>query len=66
MKIVLNGSLKEVAPDTAVGELLEMLELLPEQVAVEVNGGLVVRAERSAFQLKEDDVVELVTLVGGG
>ncbi len=63
---MLNGSLKEVAPDIAVGELLETLELLPEQVAVEVNGGLVVRAERSAFQLKEDDVVELVTLVGGG
>ena len=63
---MLNGSLKEVALDIAVEELLETLELSPEQVAVEVNGGLIVRAERAAFQLTENDVVELVTLVGGG
>jgi thiamine biosynthesis protein ThiS len=63
---VLNGDPKEVGEEIAVEELIETLELSPEQVAVEVNGGLIVRAERAAFQLKESDVVELVTLVGGG
>ncbi|MDE0891138.1 MAG: sulfur carrier protein ThiS [Planctomycetota bacterium] len=63
---MLNGSLKEVGEDIAVEELIETLELSPGQVAVEVNGGLIVRAERAACQLKESDVVELVTLVGGG
>ena len=66
MKIVLNGSPKEVAEGIAVEELIETLELSAEQVAVEVNGGLVARAERATCQLKENDVVELVTLVGGG
>jgi len=66
LKIVLNGNLKEVGEDIAVEELIETLELSPGQVAVEVNGGLIVRAERAACQLKESDVVELVTLVGGG
>ncbi len=63
---MLNGSPKEVAEGIAVEELIETLELPAEQVAVEVNGGLVARAERAACQLKESDVVELVTLVGGG
>ncbi len=63
---MLNGSPKEVAEGIAVEELIETLELPAEQVAVEVNGGLVARAERAACQLRENDVVELVTLVGGG
>jgi sulfur carrier protein len=66
LKIVLNGSPKEVADEIAVEELIGVLELSSAQVAVEVNGALVVRSERASFQLAESDVVELVTLVGGG
>ena len=66
MKIALNGSQKEVADAIAVDELIEALELAPEQVAVEVNGELVAKASRAEVQLSEGDAVELVTLVGGG
>ena len=66
LKIVLNGSPKEVADTFAVDELIETLEFAPELVAVEVNGELVTRTEREGFQLAEGDMVELVTLVGGG
>ena len=51
MKIVLNGSPKEVAEGIAVEELIETLELSAEQVAVEVNGGLVARAEPRGLRL---------------
>ena len=66
LKIVLNGSPKEVADALAVDELIETLALAPELVAVEVNGELVTRANREGVQLVEGDAVELVTLVGGG
>ena len=66
MKIALNGSPKEVADAIAVDELIKQLELAPEQVAVEVNGELLARADREGVQLAEGDAVELVTLVGGG
>ncbi len=66
LKIVLNGSPEEVVDALAVDELIEGLALAPEQVAVEVNGELVTRAERAGVQLSEGDAVELVTLVGGG
>jgi thiamine biosynthesis protein ThiS len=66
LKIVLNGSPKEVADEIAIEELIGALELSSAQVAVEVHGALVVRSERASFQLAESDVVELVTLVGGG
>ena len=66
LKIVLNGSPSEVADAMAVDELIEDLALAPEQVAVEVNGELVARADRAGHQLVEGDAVELVTLVGGG
>jgi len=66
LKIVLNGSPKEVADTLAVDELIETLEFAPELVAVEVNGELVTSTEREGFQLAEGDMVELVTLVGGG
>ena len=56
----------ETADAMVVAELIEDLDLSPEQVAVEVNGELVPRAERAAHQLSEGDAVELVTLVGGG
>ena len=66
LKIVLNGSPKEVADALAVDELIETLALAPELVAVEVNGELVTRTDREGVQLAEGDAVELVTLVGGG
>ena len=66
MKIVLNGSPKEVADALAVNELIESLAFAPELVAVEVNGELVTRVDRERLQLAEGDAVELVTLVGGG
>jgi len=66
MKILLNGEERDVAEGTSVASLVAALGLRPAQVAVEVNRALVPRAEHAATMLAEGDVVELVTLVGGG
>lgn len=66
IEITLNGERRSVGSATTVGDLLRELELRPEVVAVEVNRRLVPRASRDGRALAEGDVVELVTLVGGG
>ena len=66
MKLRLNGAEREVPDDLTVATLVTWLELVPEQVAVERNGTIVRRAGHAATPLTEGDVLEVVTLVGGG
>src|SRR4051812_45299100 len=49
-----------------VAELIGQLALKPEHVAVEVNRGLVPRARHAEVRVSAGDVLEIVTLVGGG
>jgi len=64
--IRVNGAAREVPEGTTVAGLVELLELVPAQVAVERNGALVRRADHAATSLAAGDVLEIVTLVGGG
>jgi sulfur carrier protein len=66
VKVTLNGEQIEVAHATTLTGLLEMLGLRSEQVAVELNRVLVPRAKHEATVLHAGDVLEVVTLVGGG
>ena len=64
--ITLNGKAHSVLAGTRVADLCAELGLVPEQVAVELNERVVRRDVRGSTQLSEGDVVEIVTLVGGG
>ena len=65
MKLIVNGKEKDVAVST-VRDLVVELGLGEQPVAVEVNKAVVPRKEHDAKVLNEGDIVELVTLVGGG
>ncbi len=65
-EIVCNGQPCPLQPGTTVARLLEQLRLDPRRVAVEVNRELVPRARHAQHTLRPGDVVEIVTLVGGG
>jgi thiazole synthase len=69
MKITINGEAKELpsgdGPRT-VADLLVFLALPVDRVAVELNGGLVRRPDRECRTVVDGDVLEIVTLVGGG
>jgi len=65
MTIQVNGDLRDIEPDTTVLMLLEQLKLKPGNVAVELNRRLL-RSEKYQTVLKANDVVEIVTFVGGG
>jgi thiamine biosynthesis protein ThiS len=66
LEIRLNGRPHRVPEGTSVADLVKGLGLAPEQVAVERNERLVRRTEQAGTPLAAGDVVEVVTLVGGG
>jgi sulfur carrier protein len=68
MRITVNGTVHELpaTPAATLDELIVRLSLPAERVAVELNGTVVRRGDRARRTLADGDVVEIVTLVGGG
>ncbi len=66
VQITLNGERRELPGPVSVAELVRSLGLKPEYVAVEVNKGLVTRSRLAETVIASGDVLEVVTLVGGG
>lgn len=64
--VTLNGEEREIREGLSVAELIRGLDLPPEQVAVELNRVLVRRSSHADTAIHGGDVVEVVTLVGGG
>jgi thiazole synthase len=64
--ITLNGERREFPEALTVADLLRQLGVRPEHVAVEVNRALVTRARHAETPVAPGDVLEVVTLVGGG
>jgi thiamine biosynthesis protein ThiS len=65
MTITLNGQPRDLPEGATIQSVLAELKLTPDKVAVELNRRLV-RAAGYGTPLKEGDVVEVVTFVGGG
>lgn len=66
MMLTVNNKPLDVPDQATVEGLLRQLDLSRAPCAVEVNRELVPKARHAAVVLKDGDVVEIVTLVGGG
>lgn len=66
MRIRLNGEETEVAQGTTIGQLADRTSRDRSRIAVERNRKVVPRADYDRSDVREGDVVEVVTLVGGG
>ncbi len=66
MLITLNGESHELAAEATISDLLTQRQLDPRYLAAEVNREVVPRAKHAQHVLHPGDVVEIVTLVGGG
>lgn len=66
MRVRVNGDERDLKTGSTVSDLLRELGLDRAVCAAEVNKQLVPAREREARELREGDVVEIVTLVGGG
>ena len=66
MRIQVNGQWLDQPDDLDVAALLVEMSLEPRRVAVELNKQLVPRSQHDQTPLKDQDQLEIVTLVGGG
>ena len=66
LRIDVNGEPRTVPAGSTVADLVQLLGLLPAQVAVERNKSIVRRTEHAATVLADGDRLEVVTFFGGG
>ena len=66
MQISVNGEEMEVSPGFTIGNLLNLLELTPERLAVERNGMVISRKLLTETTLEAGDKLEIVKAIGGG
>ena len=66
MRIHINGEQREIEEDMSLPELIAVLKLKAEQVAIELNQKVVRRAQWESTVLEANDSVEIVHFVGGG
>ncbi len=66
MNITLNGQTKQLPDALNISGMIEQLCKDKIPVATEVNGEIVKKLQWDEMILKEGDIVELVSFVGGG
>ena len=66
MQILLNGEPREVPPEINLHDLLRLLGLKEDRVAIELNRGIVKRDRWPETLLRDHDRLEIVQFVGGG
>jgi sulfur carrier protein len=66
MTVTINGKQIEFDSAPTGAELLELLNITPTTVVAELNGEIIKREQFLLLTLSDQDVLELVTVVGGG
>ena len=66
MLLRVNGNSVEINDGSNVGELLDMLEIPKNKVAVELNGTVIPNSELLGKVLEDQDILEIVRAIGGG
>lgn len=63
--VKINGTWLDIAGKT-LAEYLETTSYNPKRIAVECNGEIVPKGQYDSAVLQDDDVIEVVSFVGGG
>jgi sulfur carrier protein len=66
MNITINGETKTVVASMSLTQLIALLDLTNNRVAIERNGAIVPRSQHEQTLLTEGDALEIVVAVGGG
>lgn len=66
MKVFINGKAEELPGEMTLVELLSRKGLEPDRLVVEYNYNVVKKEEWSSITVKENDVLEVLSFVGGG
>jgi sulfur carrier protein len=66
MNITINGKIQQSTQGTNLSEIISTYCKVPKHVITELNGNIVPAENWAQTSLKEGDVLELVSFVGGG
>ena len=66
MQLMVNGEKFDFSDGNTVRRLLEHLQIAGHPVAVERNGQIIPYSKFDQAELTEGDILEVVTLAGGG
>ena len=66
MTIIANGKRKQVEDGATVSDYLDSLQLAPTQVVIEYNHEPLRRELFAVTRLRQDDLLEIAQMVGGG
>jgi thiamine biosynthesis protein ThiS len=64
--VTINGEAREIEDGVKVSDLVPLLELKAERLAIEVNRKIIRRANWQLTALADGDKIEIVQFVGGG
>ena len=66
MQITVNGEKRELGENLTIAEMLEILKLPAERIAVELNREVVRKKDWESVRLNDADKIEIIHFVGGG
>lgn len=64
--ISVNGESMDAPLHTTIADLVVIMALQDKRIAVELNEEIVPRSRHAEVELKANDIVEVVTAIGGG
>jgi sulfur carrier protein len=66
VEVTINGEKRLFEPDLTIADLLAKLQMDSRAIAVEINQQIQPRNTHHQTRIESGDVLEIVTLVGGG
>ena len=66
MNTIVNGETQTVADQCTAADLVNLLNMQNDKIAMEVNMEIVPRSQYTKFQFSEGDKIEIVRAIGGG
>lgn len=66
MNIIVNGENHNVPENCSAKQLVELLNMQNDKIAMEVNREIVPRSQYENFTFNENDQIEIVRAIGGG
>ena len=66
MFVKVNGEKMEIAEETTLEVFLAENNINPRKVIIELNRGIIAANSRDKIVIKENDIIEILSFVGGG
>lgn len=66
IKVIINGEIIELEKNLSIKEMLKILNIKPNNIAVECNLQIVSKSQYSSYKIQNNNKIEIVNFIGGG